>query len=64
MKKRKKIVIAGTFDILHPGHVYFLKEARKHGDSLVVVIARDETVKNLKGENSYGKWTIKWDQSC
>ncbi len=40
----------GTFDILHMGHIYFLKEAKKLGDELVVVVACDETVRQLKHE--------------
>jgi len=40
----------GTFDILHPGHIYFLKEAKKLGDQLVVVVATDATVRKLKHE--------------
>lgn len=40
----------GTFDILHMGHIYFLKEAKKLGDKLVVVVACDETVRRLKHE--------------
>jgi len=44
----KKVLCFGTFDIVHPGHVYFLKEAKKHGDFLVVAIARDVTVEKLR----------------
>lgn len=45
-----KIVMAfGTFDLLHPGHINFLRQAKKHG-SLFVIIARDRTVKRLKGK--------------
>ncbi len=40
----------GVFDLLHPGHVYFLNEARKLGDELVVVVARDQTARRLKHE--------------
>lgn len=40
----------GTFDLLHIGHIYFLKEAKKLGDELVVVVARDNTVRELKHE--------------
>lgn len=46
----KKALVFGTFDILHPGHVDFLKQAKKHGDSLIVVVARDSTVKKVKGK--------------
>ena len=46
----KKIVLtAGTFDLLHPGHCNTLKYAKSLGDELIVVIARDETVKKIKG---------------
>jgi len=40
----------GTFDLLHMGHIYYLKEAKKQGDTLVVVVARDSTVRKLKHE--------------
>lgn len=46
----KRVVATGTFDIVHPGHVYFLREAKKLGDWLAVVIARDTTVLTIKGE--------------
>jgi len=42
-----KVLAFGTFDILHMGHLYFLKKAKEHGN-LVVVIGRDETVKEVK----------------
>jgi FAD synthetase len=45
----KKVMVFGTFDLVHPGHEYFLSEARRHGDELVVVIARDDTVRQVKG---------------
>jgi len=41
----------GTFDILHAGHEHFLKKAKSFGDQLIVVVARDRTVKKIKGEN-------------
>ena len=43
------VMCAGTFDIIHPGHLYFLSEAKKLGDGLVVVVARDETSERMKG---------------
>jgi FAD synthetase len=45
---KKRIVIAGTFDILHPGHVFLITEAAKLGD-VIVIIARDENVIHTKG---------------
>jgi len=45
-----KILVFGTFDIFHKGHEYFLNEALKRGKELYVVVARDETVKRVKGE--------------
>ena len=44
----KKVLVFGTFDIFHQGHEHFLKEARKYGDFLRVVVARDETVLAVK----------------
>ncbi|MBI2546112.1 FAD synthase [Candidatus Woesearchaeota archaeon] len=47
----KKVLVFGTFDILHPGHLYFLREAKGRGDTLVAVVALDETVKQVKGKS-------------
>ncbi len=41
-------MIFGTFDIVHHGHLYLFKQARKYGDHLTVVVARDIRVKKLK----------------
>lgn len=46
---KKKVVCAGTFDHLHKGHIDFLKQAKTLGDELIVIVARDETVKRIKG---------------
>ena len=45
-----KVMATGTFDLLHMGHIYYLKEAKKLGDTLSVVVARDSTVRKLKHE--------------
>ncbi len=47
----KTVMVFGTFDGMHPGHDYFLAEARRHGDRLVVCLARDVVVLKLKGHN-------------
>lgn len=44
----RTVLATGVFDILHLGHLYYLTEARKLGDRLVVVVARDETARRLK----------------
>jgi len=44
-----RVAVAGTFDIIHPGHIYLLKEASKYGD-IYVIIARDRNVKRIKGK--------------
>ncbi len=40
------MVATGTFDIIHPGHIKFLKEAKKLGDELIVIVAREKNVKH------------------
>lgn len=45
----KTVMVFGTFDGVHQGHEYFLNEAKKLGDRLVVCIARDVTVERIKG---------------
>ncbi|MCQ8893316.1 MAG: FAD synthase [Methanolinea sp.] len=42
----KRVVATGTFDILHPGHLYYLGESRKLGDVLYVIVARDQNVRH------------------
>src|ERR1700730_1752507 len=39
----------GVFDILHPGHVRYLRDARREGDALVVAVNSDRSVKTIKG---------------
>lgn len=46
-----KIVLAGgCFDLLHYGHISFLKQAKARGDKLVVLLESDEKVRKLKGD--------------
>lgn len=46
----RTVMIFGTFDLIHAGHLHLLRQAKKLGDRLVVIVARDETVKRVKGE--------------
>lgn len=48
--EEKIVMVFGTFDVFHAGHEDFLKQAKQLGDFLIVVIARDATVKNVKGD--------------
>lgn len=49
----KKVMVFGTFDGLHPGHISFFKQAKKYGDYLIVVVAKDKTVKETKNHLPY-----------
>jgi FAD synthetase len=42
----RRVVATGTFDLLHPGHIYYLEESKKLGDELWVIVARDMNVKH------------------
>jgi cytidyltransferase-like protein len=46
---RKKVVVTGSYDWLHSGHVRFLEEASGYGD-LYAVVGHDENIRLLKGE--------------
>ncbi len=49
--EKKRIVFTnGCFDILHAGHVAYLREARSRGDALIVGVNDDASVRRLKGE--------------
>jgi len=45
----KKVLIAGTFDLIHPGHIFLIKEAAKLGE-VYVVVATDKNRKEYSGE--------------
>ncbi|MFA6304594.1 MAG: tRNA pseudouridine(55) synthase TruB [Patescibacteria group bacterium] len=48
-----KVLITGTFDIIHPGHLNLIKQAKELGDFIVAIIARDQNVIKVKGRESY-----------
>src|SRR3989344_1094501 len=50
--ENKTIVLAGgCFDILHIGHITFLKQAKKKGDFLFILLESDESIRQSKGGN-------------
>lgn len=48
-----RVLIFGTFDIIHPGHRFVFTQAKSHGDELWVVLARDSRIQKLKGRAPY-----------
>lgn len=50
MAGRKVVFTNGCFDLIHTGHVRYLKIARSYGDVLVVAANSDESVRRLKGD--------------
>jgi len=51
----KIVLTGGVFDIIHPGHLWTLSNAKKEGDFLVVVVARDRTVLENKKREPFNK---------
>ena len=49
-RKREVVFTNGCFDLVHRGHVDLLREARSHGDALVVGLNDDASIRRLKGE--------------
>jgi len=43
-----KVLIFGSFDLIHKGHIYFFKSAKKLGTHLTIIIARDKTILKVK----------------
>ncbi len=52
LKEKGKIIVLtnGAFDLLHYGHISYLKEAKENGDILIVAVNSDNSVRRLKGE--------------
>jgi len=47
-ERPKRVLVGGTFDIIHPGHIHYLREASKFG-LVYAVVARDVNVERIKG---------------
>ena len=50
-KGKSIVLVGGCFDILHLGHIKFLKNSKNLGDILFVLLENDESVKKLKGKD-------------
>jgi rfaE bifunctional protein nucleotidyltransferase chain/domain len=50
MEDKKIVLVGGCFDFIHFGHVTFLKQAKSHGNYLIVALESDENVRYAKGE--------------
>ncbi|MHA1505605.1 MAG: adenylyltransferase/cytidyltransferase family protein [Candidatus Asgardarchaeia archaeon] len=51
LERRKTVLIGGTFDIIHPGHIYLIDYASRLGD-VVVVVSRDDNSSKFKGRRT------------
>lgn len=49
-KPIRRVLVGGCFDVLHFGHIMFLKEAKKLGDVLIILLESDEKVRTMKGD--------------
>lgn len=51
VEKRKRVMVFGTFDGIHPGHMNFFRQAKKLASNtfLIASVARDRNVKSIKG---------------
>ncbi|MFH0755127.1 MAG: adenylyltransferase/cytidyltransferase family protein [bacterium] len=50
-KDKKTVLVGGCFDILHYGHLSFLKKASKKGNFLIVALESDDFIKRTKNKN-------------
>jgi D-beta-D-heptose 7-phosphate kinase/D-beta-D-heptose 1-phosphate adenosyltransferase len=52
LRKREKVLVFtnGCFDLIHRGHIEYLKKAKSHGDFLIVAVNSDSSVKKIKGK--------------
>ena len=47
---KKIVLLKGSFDLLHTGHIYMMEQAKKYGDILVVIVKPNVAIKN-KGDD-------------
>lgn len=49
MRSRKLVAVSGGFDPIHSGHTRYIRESRKLGDKLIVILNNDNWLMNKKG---------------
>ncbi|NHV11815.1 MAG: cytidylyltransferase family protein [Candidatus Verstraetearchaeota archaeon] len=47
-KRQNRVLVTGTFDIIHPGHIWLMKKAKEYG-RVIVIVATDNNVNRFKG---------------
>ncbi len=57
----KTVLVFGTFDVIHPGHKYFLQQSASYGDNLIAVVARDKFVRMNKNKSPVHSETERLD---
>jgi FAD synthetase len=59
--KLRVVMIGGAFEIIHPGHLHTIEQAKKLGDTLVVVVATDKNIIKNKGREPVTKqeWRVR-----
>ncbi len=50
-----KAMIFGVFDIIHQGHLHLIREAYKHADRVIAILATDKNVKKAKGKPKHNQ---------
>ena len=61
---RRIVFTNGVFDILHPGHVRYLAEAKAHGDVLIVGVNSDASVRRLERGHYFVRRVFVEDDCC
>ena len=51
MPHHQTVLLFGNFDLLHPGHLNLLRQAKRHGQRLIVVVSRDAVAKQVRGHS-------------
>ncbi|MBI5466389.1 MAG: adenylyltransferase/cytidyltransferase family protein [Candidatus Kerfeldbacteria bacterium] len=59
MPNSRTILLFGNFDLLHPGHLNLFRQAKRHGQRLIVVVSRDAVAKQVRGHSLAQSETVR-----